>query len=111
MARRNAPSRNGAIDPSALRVPSGKTITEDPRVRRSRIASIAWLALSLLPRSIGMSRDIRICQPSSGILKIESLERNFISHGSRHRRKTSASDLWLATNRYGFDAEGCTGRR
>src|SRR5262249_9027776 len=40
-ARRNAPSRNGASEPSALRVPSGKTTTDAPSVSRWRMQSRA----------------------------------------------------------------------
>ena len=39
IASRNAPSRKGASEPSALRVPSGKTTTEAPSSRRRRICS------------------------------------------------------------------------
>src|SRR3954453_18323821 len=51
---------------------------------------------------------MRICQPSSGIRKIVSLERNFMSQGSRVSRNVSATDLWLDTNRHGRVASGCT---
>ena len=48
MARRNAPSRNGASCPSALRVPSGKTTTELFSRRRWRMSSIARRRASLV---------------------------------------------------------------
>src|SRR4030095_16851830 len=47
IARRNAPSRKGASEPSTLRVPSGKTTTEAPAWSRPRICSRAARPLSL----------------------------------------------------------------
>ena len=108
IASRNAPSRNSPTEPSGLRVPCGKRRTESLRSSRSRSSSIAFRALSLLPRSTSTSPATRICQPSSGMSKMDFFDSHFISQGSMATRNGSAFEAWFATKTYGRRGSGCT---
>ena len=105
-ARRKAPSWNFCSSPVGERVPSGMIITETPLASRSRHSSSALARLVDSPRCTAMSPAIRIIHPMKGILKMDSLESHFISHGRCEIRKMSAKLSWLATATYGRRGSG-----
>ena len=97
MASRNAPSLNGPSSPFTTRVPSGNTITETLRSSHTAHSAMAFLALSLSPRSTLMSPAIDIICPAIGMRNMLSLDSHFISQGRWLMRRMSANDSWLQT--------------
>jgi hypothetical protein len=97
-----APGWNDAMTPLRLRVASGKTITETPLARISRVRFEAAAPLSASPRTTGMSPARRNSQPSHGTWKSSRLTIHFISQPSVHNRQRAGMSImerWFATTR------------
>ena len=92
---------NRPISPVRVRVPSGKTMTDVPRSRRSAVRSIIRLALRLDPRSTGISPCMRSTHPKIGMRCTSFFDTHLKLSGNTYISGMSSIDWWLVTTTHG----------